>query len=318
MEEKHMAVDVIIPSYKPDDKFYECVRRLEKQTVKPEKIIILNTEEQYLNQKKLVREENIQIIHIKKEEFDHGGTRNYAASLSDAEVIVFMTQDAVPMDKHLIEYLTKPFEKKEIGASYARQTAGKEAGVIEQFTRQFNYPEEDRVKSAEDLETLGIKTYFCSNACAAYRNSLYRQLGGFVTKTIFNEDMIMASKIIDAGYSIAYASKAKVLHTHKYTCWQQFTRNFDLAVSQRQYKEIFSKVKSESEGIRLVKETAKHLVKTGKIYLIPNLILQSGFKFLGYQLGKRYERLPLPIIRRCSMNKDYWTGGKKRVEDYNG
>ena len=36
------------------------------------------------------------------------------------------------------------------------------------------------------------KTYFCSNVCAAYKKSIYEEIGGFVKKAIFNEDMIYA------------------------------------------------------------------------------------------------------------------------------
>lgn len=61
---------------------------------------------------------------------------------------------------------------------------GKTGRLMEQYTRQFNYPEESRVKWLADLPELGIKTYFCSNVCAMYRRELYLQLGGFVQKAI--------------------------------------------------------------------------------------------------------------------------------------
>ncbi len=79
-----------------------------------------------------------------------------------------------------------------------------------------------------------------------------------------------------------------------------------MAVSQRQYREVFEGIQSESEGIRLVKDTAGRLIKSGKWYLIPDLILQSGFKFLGYRLGLHYEKLPDRVVRWLSMNKNYW------------
>lgn len=301
-------IDVVIPVYKPDEKLERLVEHLRKQSVKPNRIIMIHTDagdrEQIKNQYDAI--ETVELHHIKKEEFDHGGTRNYGASLSDTPYILFMTQDAVPVDTHLIEEILKPFEDKSVATVYGRQLANSNAGAIEKYTRLFNYPAVSSIKSNKDLERLGIKTYFCSNVCAAYRKEVYEQMGGFVLKTIFNEDMIMASKVIQAGYSIAYSAEAKVIHSHKYTYWQQFTRNFDLAVSQQQYKEIFSGIKSESEGIRLVKNTAGYLLKAGKFYLIPDLVLQSGFKFLGYKLGSRYESLPKKVIKTCSMNKSYW------------
>jgi rhamnosyltransferase len=302
-------IDLIIPTYKPDEKFHKLMKRLKKQTVQPDHIWVINTitepatidiEEQYKDMP------NLKVIHISKNDFDHGGTRNSGAYLSDAEFVMFMTQDAVPTDEYLIENMLEGFREERIAVVYGRQLAGKEVGTVERYTRTFNYPSEDSVKTMNDIERLGIKTYFCSNVCAAYRKSVYNELGGFVTKTIFNEDMIMASKIINAGYAIAYASSAKVIHSHKYTYWEQFTRNFDMAVSQQQYREIFENVKSESEGIKLVKQSIKYLNKTKKPYLIPDLILQSGFKFLGYKAGRNYEKLPKSLIKKFSMNKSYW------------
>ena len=305
-----LSVDVIIPSYKPDEKFQKILERLGKQTVRPGHIFVINTEEQYFKEEKYPKLDNLTVIHISKKEFDHGGTRNYGASLSTADIILFMTQDAIPADKALIEEIRKPFESEEIGAVYGRQLAYQNSSEIEKYTRKFNYPEQDSVKSAADLERLGIKTYFCSNVCAAYRREVYEELGGFVLKTIFNEDMIMASQIINGGYKIAYASNARVYHSHKYTYWQQFTRNFDLGVSQKQYKEIFGQVKSESEGMQLVKNTMNHLIQTKKAYLIPDLIIQSGFKYLGYKAGNNYEKIPHDMLLKFSMNPSYWERGE--------
>lgn len=317
-----MDIDVVIPVYKPDIKFKYLIERLVKQTVKPKHIYLLHTLENY-NEQQQVEKKNtedmlnyanelsdttceIHCIDIKKADFDHGGTRNYGASLSQSELILFMTQDAVPADKDLIKYITQPFENQNVAAAYGRQLAGAKAGIIENYTRIFNYPEESYIKSKADIPTLGIKTYFCSNVCAAYRKSVYVELGGFVTKTIFNEDMIMAASIINAGYSIYYAANAKVVHSHEYSYIQQFKRNFDLAVSQQQYKQIFSSVKSESEGIKLVKRNTKYLIEQKQYLKIPDLIMQSGFKYLGYLAGKKYEIMPNWLIKKLSMNPTYW------------
>ena len=54
---------------------------------------------------------------------------------------------------------------------------------------------------------------------------------------------------MQAGFSVAYVADAKVIHSHSYTCKQQFVRSFDLGVSQRQYHEIFDNISSEKEQI---------------------------------------------------------------------
>lgn len=310
MELDKVKVDVIIPTYKPDDRLYKTVDRLLQQTRPVNQIYLINTipadgtrvsvAERYKDV------ERVTVKEILQSEFNHGGTRNMGVELSDADYVVMMTQDAVPADKHLIEELLAPFAEDDVAASYARQLATKEVGIIEQYTRTFNYPAEDARKTKADLERLGIKTYFCSDVCAAYRKKTYLEMGGFVTRTIFNEDTIMASKLIDAGYTVAYAAGAKVFHAHKYTGKQQFQRNFDLGVSHREYREIFDAVPSESEGIKLVKKTIGYLCKQGKPWLIWNLIWQSGCKFLGYRLGKKYDRLPHWLVKLCSSQKSYW------------
>lgn len=133
------------------------------------------------------------------------------------------------------------------------------------MTRENNYPEESIVKTKKDEKKLGIKAYFCSDVCAMYRLDVYKKLGGFVKKTIFNEDMIMAYKEMQAGFSVAYVADAKVIHSHSYTCKQQFVRSFDLGVSQRQYHEIFDNISSEKEGAGMPKKLLPVILKR-KIY----------------------------------------------------
>ncbi|MCH5252718.1 MAG: glycosyltransferase [Lachnospiraceae bacterium] len=309
MEER--MVDVIIPVYRPEkDKLMGLIKKLNAQTVRPSHVFFMQTlvgePEDTKVKEMLLRTENAIVTPVEKKDFDHGGTRNKGAAMSEAEFMLFMTQDAVPADDRLIEHLLHAMERETVATAYGRQLPDHTVGVIEHYTRQFNYPAESMEKSKEDLKRLGIKTYFCSNVCAMYRKTVYEEMGGFVLHTIFNEDMIMAAGVIQAGYEIAYVAEAAVVHAHKYTYRQQFTRNFDLAVSQRQYREIFDGVKSESEGMRLVKDTMKYLFSHGKWYLVPDLILQSGFKFLGYRFGKKYDKLPKRLVRCFSMNKAYW------------
>ncbi len=304
---ENIKVDVIIPVYHPGKEFSVLLERLTEQTVVIHRIIAMNTEENYWNKELEQKYPLLEVHHLKKSEFDHGGTRAWAAELSDAEIMVFMTQDAVPADRNLIENLVKALEKeKMIAAAYARQLPNEMCSFVERYTRSFNYPEKSYVRTQRDLSLYGIKTFFCSNVCAAYKKEIYQKLGGFVRKAIFNEDMIYAGRLIQEGYAVAYAADAKVIHSHNYSCMQQFHRNFDLGVSQAEHPEIFEGVPSEGEGIKLVKKTINYLIKKRKIWLIPGVILQSGCKYAGYLSGKNYRKLPKKVILWCTMNREYW------------
>lgn len=301
-----MTVTVIIPTYKPDGTFQKLIEKLKTQTYPIKKILILNTEAKYWKKDWIKGIPQAEVHHITKEEFDHGKTRAMGAAMAETDLLVFFTQDAVPANNKVIEVLVNSFADDSIGAAYGRQLPAADCKFIEQYTRGFNYPENSRVKRKEDLPKLGIKTYFCSNVCAAYRRCVYEKLGGFVTKTIFNEDMILAAQMIQAGYGVAYTARAEVIHSHNYSYFQQFQRNFDLAVSQADHPEIFAKISSESEGMRLVKQTASYLLKQKKPWLIPDLVLISGFKFLGYKAGQNYQKLPKGLVKKFTMNPSYW------------
>ena len=305
-----MMIDVIIPIYKPGKELFSLIDKLNQQTVPINQIILMNTEEKYFELLTygtvfLEKYKNVKVYHLSKKEFDHGRTRHIGVGKSQASVFVMMTQDAIPVDEYLLENLTGQLKGK-VAVAYARQLPTKECSVLERFTREFNYPVTSMVKSQQDLERLGIKTYFCSNVCAAYRRDIYDELGGFVRRTIFNEDMIYAAGAIKAGYHIAYEAQAKVYHSHNYTNMQQLRRNFDLGVSQAEHPEIFKGLRSESEGKKLVKEATAYLKNNHKLGRIPYFYMQCAFKYLGYLLGKHYKKLPRKLVLKITTNKEYW------------
>lgn len=307
------SVDVILLTYKPQRQVFELIKALEEQTHSIHRIIIMNTEERYFEELFygtgfLEKYRNIEVHHLSAKEFDHGRTRAKAVQYSKADIFVCMTHDAIPADRFLIQRLVEALtQRDDIAAAYARQLPRGDCREIEKYTRSFNYPDSSSVKSLADVEKLGIKTFFCSNVCSAYSREIYETIGGFVKKVIFNEDMIYAGHAVNAGYCIAYAAEALVLHSHNYTCMEQFRRNFDLGVSQADHPEVFGAVSSEHEGKKLVGDTIKHLSRTRNKRLIPYLLVSSGYKFVGYQLGKHYTGLPYSIIKRCSANKEYWS-----------
>ncbi len=305
------TVDIIIPVYQPSTEFVDMLVQLEKQTYPIHKIIITNTEERFFNllffgNRYLEQHKNIEVTHISRMEFDHGKTRAEAIERSDADFFVCMTDDAMPKDLTLIERLLEPLLSGKADISYARQLPREDCREIERFTRDFNYPKESRIKSKDDISSLGIKTYFCSNVCAAYNRKVYDELGGFLRHVIFNEDMLFAAKAVNAGHRIAYCADAEVIHSHNFSNRTQFQRNFDLGVSQAQHPEVFETVSSTDEGKKLVRMTQEHLISIEKWYLVPKLYISSAYKFFGYRKGKNYRKLSKKKIKKYTGNRYFW------------
>ncbi|MBQ6377025.1 MAG: glycosyltransferase family 2 protein [Lachnospiraceae bacterium] len=305
---KQKTVDVIIPSYKPDHTFRDLLLALCRQDYPVCQILVINTGEEYFDDALTEGIPGAEVFHITKQEFDHAGTRNMGAGFAESDYLLFLTQDACPADEQLVGRLLAAFSDPKVKAAYARQLPKADCRIAEGCVRSFNYPEESEVRTIRDLSTLGIKTYFCSNTCAMYERRLFQEMGGFSAPSIFNEDMIYVGRILSLGYSVAYCADAEVFHSHNYTNLQQFRRNFDNGVSQAMHPEIFRQIRSEGEGMRLVRYVASSLSEMGKIYLFPGFCIQCAFRLLGFKLGKNYRKLPMWLVRHCSMNREFFDG----------
>ena len=139
-----------------------------------------------------------------------------------------------------------------------------------------------------------------------YDRQIYEKTGGFTRKAIFNEDMIYAAAALKSGFRVGYCSEAMVIHSHRMSALSQFHRNFDNGVSQSENPEVFAGIKSEGEGVKLVKGTAGYLLKCGKWYLIPGMCFASGMKYLGFKLGQNYRKLPVGMVKRFALNRSYF------------
>lgn len=311
------TIDLIIPAYHSGKRILTLLDLITRQTIVPAKVIIMNTEEEYfINNpdlgKAIMEFEHpgglqIQIYHVQKKDFDHGLTRDEGIRHGDSEYILCMTDDAIPADQYLIERLLQRFKDNQVAVAYARQLPAKNCDMVEQMTRTYNYPEQSIKKTNADIETLGIKTFFCSNVCAMYRRSVYEKLGGFTRHTIFNEDMIFAAQLIQKGYAVFYSADAAVYHSHNYNCRMQLHRNFDLGVSQADHPEIFAHISSEREGASMVGNISRVLCKRRKFIRLFYFYMQCAFKLVGFRLGKHYKHLPRHVIMFLTMNREYWS-----------
>lgn len=298
-----MTVSILIPTLEAELYLSALVAILRRQTQTVSEIIIVDSGSKD-NTLALAKSLGCQVHETTA--FDHGKTRNELASYADSEILVFMTQDVLPADEGCIENLVAPFKDQRVAASYARQIAKPSADPLEVFARQFNYPEQDRWQAKEQLSSLGFKTFFLSNACSAISKQAFMQLKGFPEHVIMNEDTSFAFKAVEVGFAIVYTSQARVWHTHNYPISKTFQRYFDIGVSHCQNQEWLARATPSGEGLKYLKALIGYLVAEKQFLSLPRAFLELGAKFLAYQLGKRYSRLPSSLVSRLSMHKYYW------------
>ncbi|WP_141501866.1 glycosyltransferase family 2 protein [Paenibacillus luteus] len=301
--ESASKVSVIIPTLNAGTELEQLLERLQRQSVLPYEIIVIDSCSTD-GTAELAQRAGARVMKVDRAEFDHGGTRNRAAMEARGDILMFMTQDALPYDDKLIEELIRPLaEGDKVVYAYARQIARPEATLLEKLARQHNYPQQSEVKSYEDIEQLGIKTFFCSNVCSAIRRETFESMGRFQEPVIFNEDLFMAAKCVLTGYKVAYSAKAVVYHSHNYTVMQQFKRYFDNGISMRCNTWITPYSAVGKAGSKLVKLQLKELHRKRQWLLVPKLVAESAAKLIGYKLGMNYRLLPAFVTRKLSMHR---------------
>ncbi len=303
-------ISVIIPILRTGKELHDLLARLRRQTVRSEIIIV---DSSLSDEAPVVAASfGAMLMKVKKGEFDHGGTRNLAAEEASGDIVIFLTQDALPFDDRSIENLSRPFfDDEAVGAAYGRQVPYPDASPFAAHLRLFNYPETSCLRSISDKEKFKIKTPFLSNAFSAYRKKALLEIGGFKGRMILGEDTYAGAKLLMAGYKIAYAAGAAVYHSHNYTAFQEFKRYFDIGVFHKDEEWILHEFgRAEGEGMAYVRSAAGYLVGRGEYLLLPELAIRTALKFAGYNLGRKHHKLPLSLIKKISMHRDWWVEKK--------
>jgi len=145
-----MKVSVIIPTRNGGQYLERLFATLQDQSTQPVQVLVVDSSSEE-NTLKICSLFKVDIIQIEAKTFDHGGTRNLAASRAIGDILVFMTQDAFWAKEDGLERLIEPLDDPSVAASYGRQIPKEEANPVETFLRCFNYPPQGRIKGIEDL-----------------------------------------------------------------------------------------------------------------------------------------------------------------------
>jgi rhamnosyltransferase len=299
-------VGLIVPTLNAGNLWEAWLNAFAQQTLKPDFLLVIDSSSSD-DTVALAREKGFDVRLIPKPEFNHGGTRQFGINqLSNADIIVFLTQDALLTNVDAIERLVAAFDDKSVGAAYGRQLPHLKAGPIAAHARLFNYPSISQKREFKDKSQYGIKTVFISNSFAAFRRNALMQVGGFPVDTIMNEDTYVAGKLLMSGWKIAYCAEAQVFHSHDYSFKDEFKRYFDIGVFHAQTAWLQQTFGGASgEGLRFVISEIRYLLEKSPL-LLPSAVISTVLKWLGFKLGTLYKKLPPILLNIFSMHKAYW------------
>jgi len=304
-----VKISLVIPTCNAEAYIDNLLSVLGGQSTPVDEIIVIDSASNDKTVEIAKEHKNVKIMEIKRMEFNHGATRHKAFLESMGDIVCFLTQDALPINEFYIENLVKSIQDdSKIAMAGGRQVARKNARNSEKYVRLFNYPETSRVWSKENMKELGIKAFFISDSCSAYSRDAYMSIGGFEKNILTNEDMEIAARFLDAGYKLAYQANAEVYHSHNYTLFEQFKRNFDVGAFLSMYAKYFSKSKTKSEGVKMAKKVFGKLIKEKHFAEAVYCWTDFSARFIGSFIGKKYKMLPLPLVKRMSGQKAWWEG----------
>lgn len=248
----------------------------------------------------------VQYKKITPKEFSHSQTREHAAlEIANNDIIVFISQDIKIKNKKWLSNLIMPLINSEADASFSRQLSENE--TIEKYIREKNYPSDSRIVSKDDIDNLGLITFFYSDASSAVKDSVYRELKGYDNKRLLiNEDMYLAEKLITAGYRIKYCAESEVYHSHTFTLTELYKRYFDTGVFFRQNSQ-FLKYKSTESGLAIAKYAFKRALEEKNIGVLINLLPNFASRLIGSELGKRYSKLPKAFVNKSSLSRKVYS-----------
>lgn len=279
-----MNIDIICPLYNA----FEYIENLHNSLLKQEKVNInkisyILTESKDQTEKYLI-DHKLNYTKIKKENFSHSLVRENAAFKSDADIICFITQDIVIEDNLWLYELTKDIINGTVDATYSRQLT--KYNNIEKYTREYNYPAKEVIKSKKDINKYGLKTFFFSDASSAIKRSTFIELNGYDKKNLpTNEDMYFAYKLIMNDKLIKYCSKSVIYHSHKFTLKELYER-YKLTGQFFKANDYLNNYGTTSSGGGLAKYILKRILKEKRIDLLLRYPFDMAARLIGMKVGE--------------------------------
>ncbi len=173
------------------------------------------------------------VTTIDKRTFDHGSTRDLGIAKTDCDVVVLLTQDAVPLGSDWLAGILQPFADDRVAAAWCKQVPRPDcppviARRIRQWLGDGTQPRVQELRAGETLEDLDplerLNRCALDNVASALRRSVWERFP--LGPRRFGEDLAFGMRVIAAGHRIVFEPRAVVEHSHSRTPFAEGRRTF--------------------------------------------------------------------------------------------
>lgn len=186
---------------------------------------------------RLAADPRVRLTRIAPSEFQHGRTRNLAMRLATGELVMFLTQDAVPAgDGWLAAYVRFMEAHPDVAGAFGRQVPRPGADALEawEVSRHFDSFRGGPVvfrgfgdRSSAQSVPERVRPHFFSNVNSCIRREAWQRTA--FPEVDFGEDQAWAMEVHRAGVATGYVDDAVALHSHDYGALALFARRYDEA-----------------------------------------------------------------------------------------
>jgi len=221
------------------------------------------------------------------------------------DIIVLLTQDAMPQGERWLFHLLAPFADELTGAIYSRQIPKDDAPPTEKFFLNYHFPPGEQARrEKKGSAPLAFKDVFFSNVSAAIRRELLVKYP-FDENLIMSEDQQFARELLEAGYAVVYQPESVVVHSHAYSLQHAFRRYFDSVYSLTVIFPRHDMATSASIGLSYLRKELAFIARKYPLYL-PYYFLYTLAKTGGTVCGHFAEKMPKSILKKISLHSYHW------------
>jgi rhamnosyltransferase len=297
-------VSIVLPTYQGASYLPETLSALSDQDFKAGFEIVAIDSASSDATPRLLQEANARFFSIPQNQFGHGSTRNFGVKQARGEIIVFLSQDAVPVGRDWLSQMVEAVEDPSVGAAYARQLSRPDATPLERYFHATFYAAHPRRVSHRTGQALPLDKLFFSNVCSVSRREVCEGFP-FDESLIMSEDQVFSRDLLLAGFSIVYQPAAQVIHSHHYTLPALFRRNFDSGYSLRSLGGDSLPAQLKQVTLFLSREV-RFLAREKQFSWLLYLPLYEAVRFIALLAGSQAHRLPMRTRIACSLHRSYW------------
>lgn len=202
------TASIVIRCFNEVEHIGGVLQAVEEQSMDDYEVVVVDSGSTDGTLAKVGQHPNVNLLHIKKEDFSFGRSLNMGCAAATGEFLVFLSAHCYPTEETWLESLLKGFEAPNIVAVYGRQRGvpGKSPFSEQQILRRW-FPDESAVPQ---------DGHFINNANCAVRRSAWAEFP-YDESLPGLEDVAWANEVLAKGWSIGYRAEATVHHVHDET-----------------------------------------------------------------------------------------------------